>query len=62
MVSIGSSKTIPTLSYDYLIGDVTKMKFPDNHFDTVVDIFGLDCVMEPQKALEEMRRYWIIYL
>lgn len=41
VVSIGISKTLPTIKYNYVIGDVTKMPFSDNQFDTVVDLFGL---------------------
>ena len=52
MASIGTNKISPLISYKYLIEDVTKMPFNDNTFDTVVDIFGLEYVMEPRKALE----------
>lgn len=30
MVSIGSSKTLPTIKYEYIVGNVTKMPFKDN--------------------------------
>ncbi len=30
MVSIGSNKSLPTIKYKYVIGDVTKMPFVDN--------------------------------
>jgi ubiquinone/menaquinone biosynthesis C-methylase UbiE len=52
MVSIGSSKTLPTIKYNYVVGDVTKMPFKDNEFDTVVDVFGLEQVLMPRKALQ----------
>lgn len=52
MVAVGVNKNLPTIKYNYVIGDVTKMPFKDNEFDTVVDIFGLEHVIEPQKALK----------
>jgi ubiquinone/menaquinone biosynthesis C-methylase UbiE len=41
MVSIGMTKTLPSTSYKYVVGDITKMPFKDNEFDTVIDTFGL---------------------
>ena len=41
MLAIGNSKNLPAISFQYVQGDVTKMPFKDNEFDTVVDIFGL---------------------
>jgi ubiquinone/menaquinone biosynthesis C-methylase UbiE len=41
MAAVGASKISPTIKYNYVIGDVTRMPFPDDEFDTVVDIFGL---------------------
>jgi ubiquinone/menaquinone biosynthesis C-methylase UbiE len=41
MVAVGTSKISATIKYNYVIGDVTKMPFKDDEFDTVVDIFGL---------------------
>jgi ubiquinone/menaquinone biosynthesis C-methylase UbiE len=57
MASIGMTKIVPTIDYNYVVGDVTKMPFKDDEFDTVVDTFGLEYVINPTKALEEMRRY-----
>jgi ubiquinone/menaquinone biosynthesis C-methylase UbiE len=57
MASIGMTKTLPTIGYNYVVGDVTKMPFKDDEFDTVIDTFGLEYVLNPTKALEEMRRY-----
>jgi ubiquinone/menaquinone biosynthesis C-methylase UbiE len=59
MVAVGNTKTVPAITSNYVIGDVTKMPFSDNEFDTVVDMFGLEQVAEPLKALQEMRRYQI---
>jgi ubiquinone/menaquinone biosynthesis C-methylase UbiE len=41
MASIGMTKVLPTMSYNYVVGDVTKMPFNDDEFDTVIDTFGL---------------------
>ena len=41
MASIGMTKTLPSTDYKYVIGDVTKMPFKDDEFDTVIDTFGL---------------------
>lgn len=41
MASIGMTKTLPTTSYKYVVGNVTKMPFKDDEFDTVIDTFGL---------------------
>lgn len=41
MASIGMTKTLPSTEYKYVIGDVTKMPFKDDEFDTVIDTFGL---------------------
>lgn len=30
MVAIGGSKPSPTVNYNYVVGDVTKMPFKDN--------------------------------
>lgn len=57
MVEIGQIKLLPTLNYNYVNGDVTAMPFKDNEFDTVIDTFGLEYVINPHKALEEIRRY-----
>ena len=51
MISIGSSKTSPFFSYDYILGNVMAMPFPDDTFDSVIDIFGLEYVQNPHKAL-----------
>jgi ubiquinone/menaquinone biosynthesis C-methylase UbiE len=56
MVGVGSSKISPTIQYNYVLGDVMKMDFPDDTFDSVIDTFGLEYVTNPSKALEEMRR------
>lgn len=37
-------------------GWIIRLTFKDNTFDTVVDTFGLDYVLNPKKALSEMRR------
>lgn len=51
MASIGSSKTSPFINYDYIVGDVMDIPFPENTFDSVIDIFGLEYVQNPHKAL-----------
>lgn len=56
MMSIGSSKFSPTVRYKYIVGDVMTMPFADDEFDCVLDTFGLEYVLNPHKALEEMRR------
>ena len=62
MASIGMTKTLPSTDYKYVIGDVTKMPFKDDEFDTVIDTFGLQYVINPTRALQEIRRYLTIYL
>jgi methyltransferase OMS1 len=44
MIEIAMTKTNPFIDVKYKIGDVCKMKFPDNTFDTVIDTFGLEYV------------------
>lgn len=61
MASIGMTKIVPTIDYKYVVGDVTKMPFKDDEFDTVIDTFGLEYVINPTKALEEMRRYFLCF-
>ena len=48
----------PTLATNisYQIDDVEKMSFKDDSFDTIVDTFGLEYYVNPDKALEEMKR------
>ena len=41
MMSIGSSKSSPTVRYKYIVGDVMAMPFADDEFDCVLDTFGL---------------------
>jgi ubiquinone/menaquinone biosynthesis C-methylase UbiE len=57
MASIGSSKASPFIKYKYVVGDAMAMPFPDDHFDCVLDTFGLEYTLNPHKALQEMRRY-----
>ena len=52
MVSVGSTKTSPLLTYDYTLGDAMDMPFKDNSYDCVIDTFGLEYVLNPHKALE----------
>jgi len=52
MMSIGSVKTSPFIQYKYIVGDVMKMPFANDQFDTVIDTFGLEYVLNPHKALE----------
>ena len=56
MVSVGSTKTSPLLNYKYELGDVMAMPFADDSYDCVVDTFGLEYVLNPHQALQEMRR------
>lgn len=56
MLSSGSSKVSPLVKYNYILGDVMKMPFQDDTFDCVIDTFGLEYVLNPHKALSEMRR------
>ena len=41
---------------EYKIDDVEKMSFRDNIFDCVLDTFGLEYYVHPEKALQEMKR------
>jgi ubiquinone/menaquinone biosynthesis C-methylase UbiE len=50
------------LTNRYILGDVMKMPLEDDRFDCVLDTFGLEYVLNPHKALEEMRRYFIYKL
>lgn len=38
------------------------MPFKDDTFDSVLDTFGLEYVLNPHKALQEIRRYRYYYL
>ena len=40
----------------YKLMDVTKLDYPDNHFDTIVDTFGQEFYVNPRRALMEMQR------
>ena len=51
MASIGMTKVVPATTYKYVVGDITKMQFKDNQFDSVIDTFGLQYVINPAKAL-----------
>jgi ubiquinone/menaquinone biosynthesis C-methylase UbiE len=42
--------------FKYAIEDVEYMTFKDNTFDTVVDTFGLEYYLNPEKAIKEMKR------
>ena len=59
MVSAGSSKVSPMVKYNYIVADVMALPFKDDTFDCVVDTFGLEYVLNPHKALSEIRRYVI---
>jgi len=39
-----------------IMGDVTKMPFPDNHFDFIVGVGLMECVPDQDKVLSEIRR------
>jgi ubiquinone/menaquinone biosynthesis C-methylase UbiE len=52
MISIGSSKLSPLIKPNYVLGDVMAMPFATDEFDTVIDTFGLEYVLNPHKALE----------
>jgi methyltransferase OMS1 len=58
MLEVALSK-IPVSSnvkIDYKVDDVENLTFKDNVFDTVVDTFGLEYYLNPEKALKEMKR------
>jgi ubiquinone/menaquinone biosynthesis C-methylase UbiE len=60
MLEVALSKISPSnIDIEYKIEDVEKLSFNDNVFDTVVDTFGLECYVNPKKALQEMKR--VIY-
>ena len=57
MLEVALNKVVPKgVQIDYKIEDTERMTFIDNVFDTVVDTFGLEAYVNPEKALEEMRR------
>ena len=58
MASSGSSKVSPLVKYNYLTADVMNLPFKDDTFDCVLDTFGLEYVLNPHKALSEIRRYF----
>jgi len=41
---------------ELVVGDAARIPFPDDSFDTVVDVFGLCSVDDPVLALNEMAR------
>lgn len=57
MLEMALNKIAPQgVTIDYRVEDVEKLSFKDDVFDTVVDTFGLEAYVTPEKALEEMRR------
>lgn len=44
------------IEVNYKIEDVEKMNLKSDLFDTVVDTFGLDYTLYPEKCLQEMKR------
>jgi len=38
------------------IGDISKMPYPDNHFDFIVSVGVMECLNNPDQALKEIRR------
>ncbi|KAM3144350.1 hypothetical protein pb186bvf_003514 [Paramecium bursaria] len=49
-------KSNPLLQVRYLLQDVENIQFPDNTFDSIVDTFGLEYYLNPEKVLSEMMR------
>jgi ubiquinone/menaquinone biosynthesis C-methylase UbiE len=45
-----------TTSIRFAIEDVEKFSFKDNQFDTVIDTFGLEYNVFPERAISEMKR------
>ena len=57
MLEVALKKITPeNIELDYKIDDTEKLTFKDDVFDTVVDTFGLESYVNPEKALNEMRR------
>ena len=57
MIEVALKKIIPNgIEIDYKMEDTEKMMFNDDVFDTVVDTFGLESYVNPEKALQEMKR------
>lgn len=57
MIEVSLKKLAPIgVTIDYKIEDTEKLTFKDDVFDTVVDTFGLESYVYPEKALSEMRR------
>eukprot|EP01017_Pseudomicrothorax_dubius_P033519 TRINITY_DN4499_c0_g4_i1.p1 TRINITY_DN4499_c0_g4~~TRINITY_DN4499_c0_g4_i1.p1 ORF type:complete len:209 (-),score=46.55 TRINITY_DN4499_c0_g4_i1:51-677(-) len=57
MIEVALTKSKPMgVTVTYRVMDVEKLNFKDNSFDTIVDTFGLEYYLTPEKALAEMRR------
>ncbi|EAR90597.1 ubiquinone/menaquinone biosynthesis methyltransferase family protein (macronuclear) [Tetrahymena thermophila SB210] len=56
MLEAAMQKSVNHISYSYKIDDTENLTFKDNVFDTVVDTFGLEYYVNPDKALKEMKR------
>jgi len=57
MLDVALTKIAPKgIEIDYNIEDTERLNFKDDVFDTVVDTFGLEAYVNPEKALNEMRR------
>lgn len=56
MIESALMKPRHSVDIDYKLDDVEKMSFADNSFDTIVDTFGLEYYISPDKALAEMKR------
>lgn len=49
-------KSASNINISYRLEDVENMSFKDNTFDTILDTFGLEYYLNPEKAISEMKR------
>lgn len=49
-------KSASNINISYRLEDVENMSFKENTFDTILDTFGLEYYLNPEKAISEMKR------
>ncbi|CAD8114259.1 unnamed protein product [Paramecium sonneborni] len=56
VLEVALLKSTSNINISYRLEDVENMSFKDNTFDTVLDTFGLEYYLNPEKVISEMKR------